>query len=488
MQKQMKRLFFLFSIFYSAALFSQTILNSFPVQLNKRSDRAQVLNIEDAKTKEIYVFATDNTNTHVAKFNRELFLQTRFKDSINNPEGRSIIGHSISDDGSPILYWATENMRNLKIIKYFLDTKITRALTFTFPLNNEYIITTFQKNNRFYVLSKETNLQHFLLYEFNNGQCEVKMFDLSAVKFENNSGHDTTIGTVLRYFPIEKIESDAFNSLDKTARQSKMYLLENDILLTFDYNPKKTVALILNLETQSVTQRTFVRPDLKKSATSYNSFFFQNKLLQIKANKEELAIAIKDFATAETIKNIAFTKNDTVHFKSSPFLIQLNYQKPQEIKNTARFLKQLSGTNMSISAFKNNHVHFITMGGYGETEVAYPVSNIYSNFGNDMSMYYGTASKMVYFDAVFDEEFNATSTIGPMAIDNLFQYLGQNKNITLQSILNRGDYYILGYYEPESKQYILRKFSEGYYENSGNPVIDKAQFSKPVQFDPIKPF
>ena len=468
-------------------------MNSFSLNLNRPLENGQILNVEDAKTNDIYVFAADDKYINILKYNKYLFLTSQYTDSIKKAENRFIIGHSISDDGNPILYWATENLRNIRIIKYYLGTKTIKALNFDMPPHNEYPITTYQKNNNFYILSKETNQQHLLLYEFNNGKAEVRMFDLSGIPFQNEKGQNLAFNTVIRYYPIEKMDSDNFNPLDKTINKTKMYVLDDHILLTFDYSLKKTQVLDLNLVTVAVTEKNFDQPVTKKQSKTSNSFFYENKLLQIKVSKEELLFDIKDFDSGKTLKSVAISKKDTIDFKNSPFFLQINEKKPQEIKTTDKFLKQLSNLNAGISAFKNKENTFISFGGFAEYQIS-GYDNIQSNlladfFDNDYGRYSEYSNKMTYFDAMLnsDLEFVNNKQSGPMAIDNLYYYLSINKNISLQSILKLKDYYILGYYDPNSKQYIMRKFTDGFMnENNGNPIMNKAQFSKPFSFGKIK--
>ena len=466
-------------------------MNSFSLNLNRPLENGQILNIQDVKTNDIYVFAADDKYINILKYNKSLFLTSQYTDSIKNAENRSIIGHSIGDDGNPILYWATENLRNIRIIKYYLETKTSKALNFDLPLNNEYIITSFQKDNVFYILSKETSKQHLLLYKFNNGNCEVKMFDLSTIPFQNDNGQSLAFNTLIRYYPIEKMDADNFNMLDKTASKSKMYVLDGHILLTFDYSLKKTQVLNLNLETLDVTEKNFDQPISKKPSNTSNSFFYENKLLQIKVSNEDLLFDIKDFDSGTTLKSIAVSKNDTIRFKNSPLYLQISDKKPQEIKTTGKFLKQLSALNAGISAFKNMKNTFISLGGFAEYEVSnysYGQNNFFGDF-NDFGGYSQYASKMVFFDSMLnsDLEFVNNKQSGPLAIDNLFYYLSINKNISLQNILNLKDYYILGYYDQNSKQYIMRKFTDGFMnEDNGNPIMNKAQFSKPFSFGKIK--
>lgn len=488
----MKKLFLIFCVFYNAVLLSQTVLNSFSLNLNRPLENGQILNVEDEKTNDIYVFATDNKFINILKYNKSIFLTNQFTDSIKLAKDRSLIGHSIGDDGNPILYWATNNLRNIRIVKYYLETKTSKALNFDLPPNNEYIITTFQKNNNFYMLSKETNQQHLLLYEFNNGKAEVKMFDLSGIQFQNEEGQNLSFSTVIRYYPIEKMDPDNFNTLDKTIKKTKMYVLDNHILLTFDYSLKKTQVLDLNLASVNITEKNFNQPITKNPSKTSNSFLHENKLWQIKAGKEELLFEIKDFDSGKTLKSVAVSKKDTIDFKNSPLFLQINDKKPQEIKTTDKFLKQLSSLNAGITAFKNQKNTFISFGGFAEYQISgydYIQTNALADFfDNDFGGYSEYGNKMAYFDAMLnsDLEFINQKQSEPLAIDNVFYYLSINKNITLQNILKLKDYYILGYYDSGSKQYIMRKFTGGFYYEEKNPIINKAILSKPFSFDNLK--
>ncbi|MBZ4044064.1 hypothetical protein [Flavobacterium hibisci] len=488
----MKKLLLLLCLFYNAVLLSQTVLNSFALNLSRPLENGQILNVEDVKTNDIYVFAADDKFINILKYNKSLFLKYQFTDSIKMAENRSLIGHSISDDGNPLLYWATDNLRNIRIIKYFPETKTSKALNFDLPPTTEYIITTFQKNNMFYMLCKETNQQHLLLYEFNNGKAEVKMFDLSGILFQNDKGQNLAFNTVIRYYPIEKMDPDSFNTLDKTVHKTKMYISEGHIFLSFDYSLKKTQVLDLDLTTTNITEKNFIQPVSDKESRSSNSFIYENKILQIKTSKEEFLFNIKDFDSEKTLKSISVSKKDSIRFKNSPFFLQINDKKPQEIKTTEKFLKQLSTLNAGITVFKNHKNTSVSFGGFAEYQISgydYIQGNLLADFfDNGYGGYSEYQSKMAYFDAMLNQdlEFVNSKQSEPLAIDNVFYYLSTNKNISLQNILKLKEYYILGYYDVVSKQYIMRKFTDGFYYEERNPIINRASLSKPYQFEDLK--
>jgi hypothetical protein len=487
----MKKASLILLLICKSALFSQTILNSYPLELNDPLENGQALNVEDVKTHDIYLFTADNKNINILKYNKSLFLTNQFSDSIKYVENRTLVGHSISEDGSPTLYWGSNDLRNLRIIKYYLGTKTAKALNFDFSPEMEYVITTFQKDNSFYILAKEKNFQHLLLYEFENGKCEIKMFDLSTFQFQNEKGQTFAFSSIIKYLPIQKMEVNEFNSLDKTVYLNKMYVLKDRIILTFDYNKKRTQILDLNLETGSITSKSFNQPVSKGESTSSNSFYNENKLYQISVNKDELLFDIKDFDSERTLKSVSISKNDTISFKNSSLLLQTNNDKPQNLKTTAKFLKQVSGLLAGITVLKNKNNTVVTLGGFAErlyTEQFFNQEDIYGfGAGNNQSQY--SLRKMAFFDTMLnsDSEFVKNGQQEPLAIDNIFYFLSINKNIALENILKLKDYSILSYYDMASKQLIIRKFTDGFIrEDIGNPIMNKSQFSKPATFKKLK--
>lgn len=490
----MKKSLLFFLLIYKSVLLGQTVLNSYPLNLHNPLENGQALNIEDVKTHDIYVFAADDKNINILKYNKSLFLNNQFTDSIKYVEKRTLAGYSISEDGNPTLYWSSKNLRNLRIIKYYLGTKISKPLNFDFPGDIEYLITTFQKDNVFYIIGKEKNQQHLLLYEFSNGKCEIKMFDFSAFSFQNEKGQNLSFSALIRYFPIQNIDPNEFNTLDKSSKMIKMYVLENHIILTFDYNAKKTQVFNLNLETTAVTEKNFDQPVLKNTSKISNSFYLKNKLFQINANQEELAFDIKDFDSGKTIKSTSISKIDTIPFTNSPMFLQIDNEKPQKLKTISKFLKNLSSLSAAVSVLENNNNSYITFGGFVEhiyTDAFYPPRDYmtFQDFDNPSIREY-SKSRMVFFDSTLNSnyEFVNNNQQEPLAIDNIIYFLSITKNISLQNFLKLKDYSILSYYDTASQQYIMRKFTDGLIrEDNGNPIMNKSQFSKQASFGTIKP-
>ncbi|WP_163409353.1 hypothetical protein [Flavobacterium ajazii] len=485
----MKKLLLLLCTFYNTVLLSQTVLNSLPLHLNNL-EKTQILNVEDEKTNDIYVFAWDNKNINILKYNKSLFLTNQFTDSIKYEMNRNLVGCHISQENKPTLYWISRNYRNILNKTYDLDTKTSKSLNFDFPGNHDYIISYFQQNNAFYILGKEKDFEHLMLYKFEEGKCEIKMLDFSTFIFKNQDNVNISFNALIKYFPIQKMESGILNPIDLVSKKSKLYVIDDQIVLTFDGDLIKTQIFTINLNTGDIEEKTFKLPVAKETFRRANSFYIEKKLFQMVANEEEFLFEVKDFDSGNTLKNYSFSKNDTIPFKNSPFLIQINNGKTNQLKNTAKFLKNLDGLPAGISVIKNKKNSFITFSGFGEY-LEYYYSDYYfdspDGFGERVTY---SSHKMVYFDAMLNEnlDFIKDKYAEPLAIDNLFYFLNTNKKVSLFDALKLKDYYILSYYDSVSKQFIMRKFTDGFNYEERNPIINKSILSQPASFGKIKSY
>jgi hypothetical protein len=475
-------------------LLSQTILNSYPLDLKKSDGFSQILNAENEQTHEIFVFAADNENISILKYNTSLFLTDQFKASIKNLDDKSLIGYSFSEDGNPTLYWSTLDFSNILAVKCYFENKTSRIINFKFPSETQYVVAEFQQNNAFNILTKDISEQSLMLYTFKNGTAEEKTIDFSAFLFQDKNTKITTFNRLIKENPIEQIEVQEYNPLFKSTEKNKLYILPNRIVLTLDHDPKKTQLLDINLENLNIKEKKIPQPVITKAKKTSNSFFLDDKLYQISASEDELLMDVKDYDSSQILKSIKVSKNDTIKFKISPLVIQREGEKPKDLKTAKKFLNHISSLNVGLSVFKNNENTYITIG--GTPKIIQPnilFSQFYDNFdffGTDMGAYSPPGnyyalnfhSETVYFESALDRNyaFLNQSQLEPMAIDNISYFLSINKQITSDNILKFKDFYILGYYDTVSKQYVMRKFKDGFETNETfEPLNTPSRFSRP---------
>jgi len=465
----MKKQFLIIFLFHYSLLIGQTVLATFPLELKKSKEYKQIVNAVNTETQEVFAFITDKETITLLKYNSALFLTDRYTLPRPDLSYKTIVGYSFNTEGEPTLYWASVDLKNIMTVKYDMELEKTFVSNYYHSFSNQTVVTSLQANDAFYILSQNEMEQKLILYVFKDGKKEEKILDFKPFKFLSRKMTALTLNQILEVYPISKIETNQFNPLFKGTEKSKMYLLKNRLLLTFDHNLKETQAFEIDLNTYEITEKKFTQPTTQKQVGLSNSYYHENKLYQLITNEEELVFEIKNYQTAEIIKSYSIKKTDTISFKNSPLWFQMNGQKPKEIKNTAKFLQRLLFLNVGLSVYKTPKAILITIGGSNEGENNYMTFNRgiesaftgnFSDVAYDMLNSYGPTT--LYFESVFDKKLeHSKQVLDPLAVDFISGFSNDHREISLSSVFRYKNYYILGYYDTYAKQFTMRKFTDG---------------------------
>jgi len=462
----MKRIFLFLFLISSTVVLSQTVLTSYAIDLKNKVGQSEVMTGENTATHDVFVFAASADSLSILKYNSALFLRDKFVTSRQYTENRSLMGYSFSEDGNPTLYWFSGEEKTIILIKYYLENKTSRALKFQIPLEENYLLTQYQKDNNFYLLMQSKTKQALTAFVFKNGMAEERFFDFSSFKFIDRKTLPRTFNQILNENPIEKMDSGEYNPLYKVSAKSKLYTLPNRLILTLDQSFRKTQLFDINLENQEIIEKTFMKPVGEKNPKTSNSYYHENKLYQINVNADELLFDIKDYESGESIKSFAVTKKDTIRFGNSPLLMQIEDRQPKQLKNTAKFLKTLSSLDAGLSVYKNQKNLFITLGGSGSNLKSISMNGFNFNdpFGDFPSnSYYNIETNYsVFLESIWTKKLELTqATHEPFAADKVYYFLDSHKEAVLSSTLKLNNYTLLSYYDVVAKQIVLRKFIDG---------------------------
>ncbi|KRD62753.1 hypothetical protein ASE40_02895 [Flavobacterium sp. Root935] len=463
----MKQIFLFLSIIFSTVSISQTVLTSYPIDFKNVQDQCELLNAENTTTHDVFAFIASPNNFTILKYNSAFFLKDQFVTSRQYVENRSLLGYSFSEDGNPTVYWLSPEQKDIIVIKYYFENKTTRALKFALPVDNQSIVTQYQKDNNFYLLMKYKDKQALTAYIFKNGMAEERFLDFSPFIFRDRKTQQKTFNQILNENPIEKMDSGEYNPLFKVVAKTKLYTLPNRLILTLDQSLRKTQLFDINLDNLEIKEKTFMQPLGHKNARTSNSFYHENKLYQFNVNSDELLFDIKDYDSGELIKTFTVSKNDTIRFNNSPLLMQIENRQPKEIKKTSKFLKELASVDAGLSVFKNKKNLFITLGGTGSDSKAISMNgfNMFDDFFGDFPPrnYYIESNYSVFFESVWTKKLELTTEKHePLASDKIYYFMDTHKEVSLPNILKLNNYSILGYYNITSKEYVLRKFTDGF--------------------------
>lgn len=463
----MKRIFLFLFLISSTVLLSQTVLTSYAIDLKNKVGQSEIMTGENTATRDVFVFAASADSLSILKYNSALFLRDKFVTNRQYTQNRSLMGYSFSEDGNPTLYWFSPEEKTIILIKYYLENRTSRALKFQFPLDENYLLAQYQKDNNFYLLMQSKTKQALTAFVFKNGMAEERFLDFSAFKFIDRKTQPKTFNQILNENPIEKMDAGEYNPLYKVSAKSKLYTLPNRLILTLDQSFRKTQVFDINLENQEIKEKTFTKSVGEKNPKSSNSYYHENKLYQINVNADELFFDIKDYESGESIKSFAVTKKDTIRFGNSPLLMQIEDRPPKQLKNTAKFLKTLSSLDAGLSVYKNQKNLFITLGGSGSDLKSISMNGFAFNdpFGDFPSNgYYNIETNYsVFFESIWTKKLELTKeTHEPFASDKVYYFLDSHKEAVLYNTLKLNNYIILSYYDIAAKQLVLRKFADGF--------------------------
>nr|WP_315151624.1 hypothetical protein [uncultured Flavobacterium sp.] len=458
----MKKLLLFFILIHGHFLFSQTVLATFPLELKKSKEYRQIVNAENTNTHDVFAFVSDKETLTILKYNSTLFLTNQYTFSRPDTRYKLLSGYSFNEEGNPTVYWSSPDLKNILAVRYELSTNTAVIFNYYNSFSQQSIVTPFQENNTFYILAQKDSEEKLVLYGFKNGQKEQKTVDFSSFKFKNSRNQPLTFSQILEACPVEKIETNQFNPLFKGTKKSKLYVLKNKLLLTFDHNDNETQAFEIDLATLEIQEKIFPKTATKNHVCLSNSYYHESKIYQFKVNAEELRFEIKDYKTADSIKSILVSKTDTITFKSSPLLMQFESQKPKEFKTTAKFLNQLAYLEAGLTVYKTSNSILITMGGTGNIQFASIINSLSDNnpFESDL---YRNIPTTVYFESIFDKKLDHTKqNQEPLAIDFISRFQQEHPEVSIPSIIRYKNYYIMGYYDTYAKQYSMRKFTDGF--------------------------
>ncbi len=476
----MRKIFPLLLVILFQSASAQTKLVSHYLDLKKSENHHQAIAAVNSETKEVFLFASDKELLNIHHYNNAFF----FKDSliVDRPlkDFPNMSGYSFFEN-APFIYWGSADLKRIQAIKYDIKNKSAQTTSFELPFKEEQLLMQFNENNTFYLISQISVENKLKLYVFNGAKLEEKVIDLSNIKFTDNANRNLSFKEIIALHPIRKMEQSSGNSLVEATFTTKMFVQPSKILISFDHKSIQTQILEIDLQTFEVTERIFLQPQLKQPGKS-NSFINTGNLFQCKANADEFVFEVKNYDSGEIIKSHQFTLNDTVSFKNSPLLSQTGSKPPRLFKNTAKFLSRINESDVAVSAYLLPNNHFLVSFG-GTRNVTSPTAVLLGATVLAAEVLAGTGFgdpyfdqdrlQVAFFDSLFDDNFKHLSgEPEPMAIDFISNFVSEQRDITLENTFKFRDFYVLGYYDVKAKQYIFRKFEDGFGE-SNTPFFKK---------------
>lgn len=463
-------------VFMSIVSFSQEIVNSLPIVLNKTS---QIFQTVDETKNELTLFIADKRKTTAVRLDSKMniidSLSTQKLDEAHN----KIIGN-ISSGNKTTLFLASTNPKKIVSQSFDFNERTLVNKTFDLDVKDEVYLERFSVNNSFIILYLVKNTNDFRLYVFDSaGNQEVKNISTNELKFYHRSNlYDTFADDFLPFepaFSLQKINPESPTSLTDSAKKRKCYYDKKKILITIDTNPNFTQIITIDLEKYALTGKIIKNAPYKSFNTTElnsNSFLMESNLYQIKTSSTKSILTIKDLED-NLIKEYEITANKNIDFKNSAIIQQNGSEKSKKtIEETGPFIRKINNLNLGVSLYKINDTYFTTLGSVSEIRDSGPaVSGMFGVVG--VLMYYALSNptlenfnayanrKVVYFNSLLDKNGNnVKEELKPLAFDKIQSFIMDKKVSSPQTIFKINESYYLGYYENNLKKFNILKFTD----------------------------
>jgi hypothetical protein len=252
-------------------------------------------------------------------------------------------------------------------------------LPFVCPANDseEYYIASTNNKNYLCLLFIIKNSSRLKLYQIQSAdKVTIQDFDLSIFNPTiRGSGYNNLFE--LFNFPgilngntrnLASYRSDSFYDLYATYYPVKVFSYQNRIMISFDYDNKRTTLVEIDLQNNKAVLKQFDQPPANKPGNEKRrstSLCHKNVLLQMSNTKNSMAFTAHDITTDSLLAAFEFNKNNSsIPFLNLPFILEGKGFKAHDYLSPKKSLHQLWKVAPSISAFQFGDTLEIAFGGY----------------------------------------------------------------------------------------------------------------------------
>lgn len=468
--------------------FTQEIVSSFPLQLSgKDGDVYKVLG--DKKDDRNYFFIKDKNVVKALEVTDKMQFSNSIAYNITEKDRfKKIIGHN-KNNKNPRLFWTTSNKNEL--VSQVYDFKAVRIATTNYNIDykNEEFLQSFSSDVYFYILNivKKTSLLKLYVFD-NEGKLEEKTFDLSKIYFlDSKEEKQTTLYNLLKEdfinfqkpFYLEKVSSDAYNSIATTSLKRKSYFIDNNkIIITLDNNIEYTQLITLNLNNFTVSSKMISNPAVpyaKKSDVNANSCLIDNLIFQVKSSANKLYMTVKNLEDLELASFSADVANPIKFNNTLFFKLQFDSKNVEILNSTEEFLEKMALLNIGIAVHKTSDKYYFTFGSLtqkieNDAIMLYNGGAIGGAIAVSSTLLTGTfrnlnpySQRSAYFTSgILNLDFSHNKDILPsFAIEKIQDFYEKNPNFNSATIFKKENLYYFGFYNTKENSYNFSTYKDG---------------------------
>lgn len=476
-----KRISILSFLVITSIGFSQEFINSFPLQIDTkdfvfdvRNDTTQTSTLFKAGKNKILSIRLDENKQIIDSLATENFTEKYL-----------ILGSNYNKNLN-VLYCKDEKSGNLFALSFDFLNKKTNHLNTTLRLEKENNIYNFSQKDKFYMLYTIKGTNNIKVNSIDlAGNATTQIIDISNFKLFNYYNQTTSLYKILGSFygtfaikNLTVIDSKSNLSLIEASSKTKLYIKENQLVLTFDVS--KSVTQIVNIDLKDFTANvkhisTPLIGETPESNTEMesNSFLIDDKLFQFKLTSELEIITIKNLDGK--LLNTYILRSEKKNNKSSNsyYIMSPMEMAVEDLKNSKDFLERSikMGYGSGIYCTKTNDNYQITFGAVSDIQKSSAIAFLpVFGIGGVLTMLIieKASAKNV---SVYKNRFAVFTTLtvenhsqnflpqkSDFTISEIEEYIGKTKKISNFTISKVGEKQILGFYDESTKRYNFKTF------------------------------
>lgn len=488
---------FLVVLFISTSLFAQEqVLKLENITYSNFIKDETAFSLSNSETGELALVIPDKRTVTIHLFNENFEKTDEITAESLRIKFKDIIGYRITNKHYITLF-STENKQYFGVVDFDFETgkTITKQLD-DVDMRGEEVLEAVTHNNRFFLLSIDSDFDGLIIRELlDNGTLErreiamdgpAKFKDLLTLRNKYDALGERKGSVFNDQLPPQLVEIDNKNpnSLETTSNLNKLYAVGDNLILTFDNLQDFTLAYFIDLNSFNVTEKRFIKEKVAEVPfEKSNSFLYQDTFFQLGIDDDKMIFTVSNFKTGEVIKTYRATKNLGINFKNSGLLQKngtfMSKDDIRELDDTSQYLRKLANGQPGIAVQKINGIYQTVIGGtqamggggggmmmmggavggmVGGAVAGMAISVIY----NPTYMSYGsyTATKSIYFESLFDMDFNH---IEGFATENVFDkvnvYQESLKKMDAEEVFSHNGKVFLGYYDKKLETYNICGFT-----------------------------
>lgn len=417
-----------------------------------------------------------------------------------NPEktGCKVFLNGYCSDKTYYLLFSNKYRNKFYVESVSLNTRNHNGSPLDLKLKEERYLETICYNGKLYLITIKKVSSFIKIYTIDKNRItDVHVLDLSGYEFSADlfsSLYDeflTESWSEMRLMlDIRKLESNLPYPIEMVSDYNKIYLQNDNIVITLDNNIENTILIRINLHDFSFSVKSYMQGNISSfvsALVSSNSFLYEDILFQTIVDKNELYLSARNLKNDSIVCSFKMNRKDISGFNNSPLWRTygdgsnnnnsllwktfgwdfLNFSSKKEIKKTARFLRLVSFGNAGVAVFRQNDDLAVTLGG-GKIAISIGVSRMpldawefYMSGKCPMSSDYIIEQYNYYFKTLLSTT-NFTHVDGDVQPDINDLIWQENASLdfapSMPIVSKFGEYYLYGYYLKKAKKYVLRMY------------------------------